>query len=891
MPSVYSGGDVRYYWDKWSDGVTNSSRTIVLNSDTTVTGNYIGPYYELVVASSPISGIPFTIDGASKTTLYSEWLYQGYYTIEMPATYNEYSWQQWLEDGDTNRIKTVSLTTSTILTAVYLTPSEPLEITTTSGRNPDYGIYSARTTIHNRNPQSYSVTYRFLTASDQILSVPYYVHGVMGTDYIIPDNPFVMPPSKTAFFNFVFDPRKTSDLSDLINAKLKIEYLTESGPIVKYEPLNFETYESVATTNFNMTRDAYSFSNNEWTGEGKCYGMASTSILYFEGKIPLPQGRTTYSLQMAEAQYYVDAYQDSYWLNQWSTGLIGRAGNVLAEEKYSLLKQMIQKGEPMIFIMSKQDQQGKTIHAVTAYKILETETTAYIIVYDNIWSYAYQPYDTTMSFRYMTYDFGSKQLKYEDYSDYKLVEAKKDPWWRRIEIGSAGELRAYDSENRITGVVGGEVRQEIPLSLYDSENKAITIFCPDDVYRYVVAGISNGSYGLRMTSAENETTTSFSATDIPLHTTEIHQYLVDWVMLLRGEDGVTVEVDSGGDGIFEYTFTSDSELTRNEFLIQTGQSALYTFSILWGAETFTVSVESNSTVSEFVFSQPDKEISFNVSGEAGIGFCNVTIPKALLYGEPWTVLMDGASVSSIITENATHTSLYFTYTHSTHTIQIIGTWVIAPPPPPTYSLTITTTVGGTTDPAPGTYTYTANSSVQVTAIPNANYLFDHWELDTVNAGSANPYTVLMDNNHTLKAVFTYSPPPPPLSASISPLSASILVGQSVTFTSTVSGGYTPYSYQWYLNGAPVSGATSNTWIFTPTTGGIYYIYLKVTDAKANTAQSDTARITVATVPVGGYSIPIERPATARPVLPYYIALIATLTAVFTKLRPKTKRKH
>jgi hypothetical protein len=208
----------------------------------------------------------------------------------------------------------------------------------------------------------------------------------------------------------------------------------------------------------------------------------------------------------------------------------------------------------------------------------------------------------------------------------------------------------------------------------------------------------------------------------------------------------------------------------------------------------------------------------------------------------------------------------------------------------TYSLSITTTVGGTTNPAPGTYSYTANSTVQVTAIPDANYLFDYWELDMVNVGSANPYTVLMDNNHTLKAVFTYSPPPPSLSASISPLSASILVGQSVTFTSTVSGGYTPYSYQWYLNGNPVSGATSNTWTFTPTTGGIYYVHLRVTDAKGNIAQSETARITVATVPVGGYSIPIQLPTKAQPVT-IHIALLTILTAIFTTIKRKAKRKH
>jgi hypothetical protein len=74
-----------------------------------------------------------------------------------------------------------------------------------------------------------------------------------------------------------------------------------------------------------------------------------------------------------------------------------------------------------------------------------------------------------------------------------------------------------------------------------------------------------------------------------------------------------------------------------------------------------------------------------------------------------------------------------------------------------YTLTITTTTGGTTNPEPGTYTYTAGSTAHVTAIPNANYVFDHWELDNVDVGSTNPYTVTMDKNCTLKAVFSQAP--------------------------------------------------------------------------------------------------------------------------------------
>jgi len=69
------------------------------------------------------------------------------------------------------------------------------------------------------------------------------------------------------------------------------------------------------------------------------------------------------------------------------------------------------------------------------------------------------------------------------------------------------------------------------------------------------------------------------------------------------------------------------------------------------------------------------------------------------------------------------------------------------------SLTISASSGGTTDPAPGTRTYTYGASVEVTAIPDTHYVFDHWELDGIPVGSANPYTVLMDDDHVLHAVF------------------------------------------------------------------------------------------------------------------------------------------
>jgi thermitase len=73
--------------------------------------------------------------------------------------------------------------------------------------------------------------------------------------------------------------------------------------------------------------------------------------------------------------------------------------------------------------------------------------------------------------------------------------------------------------------------------------------------------------------------------------------------------------------------------------------------------------------------------------------------------------------------------------------------------------------------------------------------------------------------------------------------------------------------------------------------GIYYVTLTVY-APGATPETDstTCRVTVIAIPVGGYSISIQVQTKTEPMIPY-IALIAALTAVLTKLRPKTKRKR
>ncbi|MFW6142547.1 MAG: InlB B-repeat-containing protein, partial [Candidatus Saliniplasma sp.] len=67
-----------------------------------------------------------------------------------------------------------------------------------------------------------------------------------------------------------------------------------------------------------------------------------------------------------------------------------------------------------------------------------------------------------------------------------------------------------------------------------------------------------------------------------------------------------------------------------------------------------------------------------------------------------------------------------------------------------YELEVDSTSGGTTDPA-GTHEYAEGEEVDVTAIPNNDYVFDHWSGDV--SGTSPTITVEMDEDKYIKAHF------------------------------------------------------------------------------------------------------------------------------------------
>jgi hypothetical protein len=209
-----------------------------------------------------------------------------------------------------------------------------------------------------------------------------------------------------------------------------------------------------------------------------------------------------------------------------------------------------------------------------------------------------------------------------------------------------------------------------------------------------------------------------------------------------------------------------------------------------------------------------------------------------------------------------------------------------------YTLSITATICGTTSPSPGDYTYKMGTVVNVRAIPH--YEFDHWELDGVNIGSANPITITMDSDHILHAVFVV---PPPYNVTIKTHcnTEGIDVSVSITMDGLPTGYDTPYTFTdlicihtftvppYDANGHPFkqwnTGETSTT--LTVSSGGTYTAYYEAPPPPPPSK------------PVGGIVISVDKLVLLAP----YIGLASTIvvatvaTAVYVKRVKHRKEKQ
>lgn len=138
------------------------------------------------------------------------------------------------------------------------------------------------------------------------------------------------------------------------------------------------------------------------------------------------------------------------------------------------------------------------------------------------------------------------------------------------EIKSPAELRVYDSQGRATGLIDGEVWEQIPGSMYGGYEERVTILFSDGPYCYEVRGVETGTYELVVIFSQNGEATTFPATNIPTSPNTIHQYSIDWDVLSQGGKGAIIQIDSDGNGIFEQTITTGSEFIGRPVRVSVG---------------------------------------------------------------------------------------------------------------------------------------------------------------------------------------------------------------------------------------------------------------------------------------------------------------------------------
>ena len=161
----------------------------------------------------------------------------------------------------------------------------------------------------------------------------------------------------------------------------------------------------------------------------------------------------------------------------------------------------------------------------------------------------------------------------------------------------------------------------------------------------------------------------------------------------------------------------------------------------------------------------------------------------------------------------------------------------------TESATFAVVISEPGNPAEYTYQWYVNDT-PITDATGATYtMTDLLETATysVYCEVRNKAGVVNSRIATLNVVHHYVPV---LDASY-PVNTTVVFDQSVTNEVKIAENGNPaeYTYQWYVNDTPITGATSDTYTFTPGVSGSFTVYCEVTNA-AGTVTSRTATITV-----------------------------------------------
>lgn len=144
-----------------------------------------------------------------------------------------------------------------------------------------------------------------------------------------------------------------------------------------------------------------------------------------------------------------------------------------------------------------------------------------------------------------------------------------------IDLNSPGELRVYDQEGRMTGLIDGKVSEDIPYSIYVPETETVYIFGDSredlsDGLRTQIVGSYEATYDLSITIADSgQEIDKIIIDDVLTNENTTHQFQIDWKDGSSENNKIFMEVDGNKDGIFEQSIISDGILSAPSAVLQT----------------------------------------------------------------------------------------------------------------------------------------------------------------------------------------------------------------------------------------------------------------------------------------------------------------------------------
>ncbi len=124
----------------------------------------------------------------------------------------------------------------------------------------------------------------------------------------------------------------------------------------------------------------------------------------------------------------------------------------------------------------------------------------------------------------------------------------------------------------------------------------------------------------------------------------------------------------------DYIFVCRHPLTNPNIAVGV-EETLYMFQVFVEGRGQMVQIVSDSIIGEFQFNQSLEEITFSAccQEKSTCGFCNITIPKGLLWAEAidaWAVRIDNSDTPLLVSNNGTHSFIYIDLVNGAHVVTI-----------------------------------------------------------------------------------------------------------------------------------------------------------------------------------------------------------------------------